>query len=292
MKVGSFIVGAAVLAAVALTPAQASAQTVPCRTATYSATLGLGGSLNGCFSFALVELGENAGFTSNQFYWAGNFGSSSGAAPQNGPTPNGTQFFNDDCGSNGNTGFANFRFCTGPTYQPSHSVGPIANNSGELVLGLLVPDPYDNPSNLPYWIFSGTQSRNTYPTPTGFQAVLYQLTLGGNVAANAIAGEYLFAWEDLKSGCSAAIGSQDPSLQYFASEQLGNAQVLDDANNCTSFNGGVRGPSDSDYNDSYIRISITGGTLSTVPEPMTMTLMATGLVGLAGAQFRRRRKSK
>jgi len=44
---------------------------------------------------------------------------------------------------------------------------------------------------------------------------------------------------------------------------------------------------DSDYNDYIVEISV-----STVPEPMSMALMATGLVGLAGASFVQRRRRR
>jgi len=283
MRVPSLFAGAALLAAVTFAPAQASAQG-QCTTPP-TAFLGIGGYLTGCFSFTLVELGENAGYTSNQYFWASNFGLATGA-PNNGAVPPGTQFFNDDCGSSGNTGFTNFRFCVGPTYQPSHSTGPFTNPGGELVFGLDTPDHGNNPANSDYYVYSGPTgtNRNAYPGPDGDQAILFQLESGGVP----ITGEYLLGWEDINSGCNSLVGNP----QYFDIANIGNAQVLDTQNVCNGYVGNVQGPSDSDFNDSYIRISITGGTLSTVPEPMTMTLMASGLVGLAGAQFRRRRKAQ
>ena len=286
MKVRSILAGAAVLAGIAFAPRQASATTPDGAPCTYSVGLGLGGAISGCFGFTLNELGENAGYTSRQFYWNGNFGSVSGAT--NVPSLAGTEFFNDDCGSGGTV----WAFCTG-TFAKTPVAG--SNTTGELVFGLLIPDnlylPYavvDGGGNgLAYWQYSGTSSRNAIPAPTGFQEILYQLTLAGNP----IPGEFLFAWEDLNSGCTASAGSaSNPSTTTFAFENLGNVTALNDPNNCTALNAG--GNSDNDFNDSYIRLSITGTRLDIVPEPMTMTLMATGLVGLAGAQIRRRKKNQ
>jgi len=286
MKVRSLLAGAALLAAIAFTPSQVSAQGVGasvdlCSGSSYSATLGLGGTLSGCFGFTLRELGENAYFNSRQFYWNGNFAGQSNAGPSNGPTVSGTEFFTDECGSSGSGGSAAFAFC--PVDAAHTTTGN--NLSGEFVLGLLVPDPTDNVGN-PYWQYSGPAARNAFPAPAGFQQVLYQLTLAGNP----VPGEYLFAWEDLNTGCLAVFGSAShPSLTTYATEDLGDKVKLDDPNNCNPPAPG--GPSDADYNDSYIRLSIIGNPQSVVPEPMTMTLMATGLVGLAGAQIRRRKKN-
>lgn len=283
MKFRTLFAGAAVLAAVALAPSAASAQNTSC---TYTATLGIGGSLTGCFTFTMSELGENAGYVSQQYYFNGNFGTASGS-PNNAPNPNnGTQFFNDDCGSSGSTNGPSTTFAFCPV-DAAHTVGPVLNPSGELVLGLLVPDGGSNGGNN-YWVFSGTSARNAYPAPAGFQQVLYQLTTGGV----ADPGQFLFAWEDLNSGCTSLGGSAlHPSLTTFRTEDLGNKQVLDDPNICNSLTPG--GWSDNDYNDSYILINVPQGTqLQVVPEPMTMTMMATGLVGLAGAGLRRRKKNQ
>ncbi len=280
MKVRSLMVGAALLAATAFTPGRASAQGL-CTGLSYSATLGLGGALTGCFGFTLKELGENAYFNSRQFYWNGNFAGQSNAAPSNAPTVAGTEFFTDECGSTGSGGSAAFAFC--PNDAAHTATG--TNLSGEFVLGLFVPDPSDNAGN-PYWQYSGPAARNAFPPPAGFQQVLYQLTTAGVP----VPGEYLFAWEDLNTGCLAVFGSAaHPSLTTYATEDLGDKVKLDDPNNCNPPAPG--GPSDADFNDSYIRLSINGNPQSVVPEPMTMTLMATGLVGLAGAQIRRRKKN-
>jgi hypothetical protein len=286
MKVRSLYFGAAALVAVAIAPSQASAQ---CGTATYAATLGIGGTLSGCFGATIAELGENAGGIASQFYWNGDFTGNTNASPSNAPLVPGTQFFNDDCGSNGTPGFVNFRWCgaTPGTAGPSVS---FTNLSGELVFGLNAVDqvvPQQNGGNN-YWIYSGAESRNGYPAPQGFQEVLYQLTTNGVVDQ----GQFLFAWEDINSACIGLAGSaQHPSLTDFRTEDLNNAQVLDDPNNCNSFNPGSTA-SDNDFNDSYILLNIAGTRLDTVtPEPMTMSLMAMGLVGLGGASLRRRKKN-
>jgi len=291
MKFRSLIVGSAALAAVSLAPTKAHAVPVgspPCFANTYSYILGatgsgLGASLQGCFTFTLTELGENAGGVGQQYYWTNANALLGTGAPNNAPTTPGTFFFDDDCGSSGVPGSANFRFCNG-VEGPVKTTGSIQNLAGELVIGMLVHDLVTPPQNggADYWIYSGNSARNAYPVPIGYQAVLYQLTSGGVVQD----GEFLFAWEDVNTGCLAAAGAGDPSSTTFRMEDLTNKVVLDDPNNCVNQPG-----VEPDYNDSYIRLSIVGNRLDVVPEPMTMTLMATGF-GRAGAQIRRRKNRK
>lgn len=278
MRVRSMLVGTAALVGVALMPNRALAGTTPsCNGAGYFVTLGLGGNLTGCFSGILTELGEDAGLISSQYYWLGNFGGA-GGAPNNAPNLAGTFMFTDDCGSDGSGTFA---FCTGGFAK---TTGLLFNPSGELVLGLNVPDPNaTGPGSGPafYWVYSGDASRNAFPAPTGFQQVLLQLTIGGVDAP----GQFLFGWEDLNTGCTALAASNF----RFAEENLGNGSLLDSQlNSCITLTPG--GNSDQDYNDSYLRFSIVGTQLENpVPEPMTMSLMALGLVGLGGASLRRRK---
>ena len=298
MNARSVFVGIATLAATASAPSRANATGLPpggtlggCASATYSATLGLGGALTGCFSFSLTELGENAGGVARQFYWNGSFLGAAGVGI-NAPIVGGTEFFNDDCGSSGAiTGpGTTFAFCT----DAAHTT-PVNgfNGAGEFVMGLLVSQDLISNGGNPYWIYSGDRVRNSFPSPSGFQAVLMQLTTGGTTAnpglGTPIDGEFLFAWEDLKSGCTA----EAPTRPYFRFEDLGNAIALDDGwlHKCISFSG--PSISDNDFNDSYVRLRIAGVRVETVtPEPMTMTLMATGLVGLAGTSLRRRKKDQ
>lgn len=268
--------GAAALVAVAVSPIRAPAQT-QCGGTGYTYTLGLGGSLVGCFTGNLTQLGEDAGFISDQYYWTGNFGG--GAGTTNAPTTPGTFLFNNDCGS---AGGGSFSFCTGAFTKATATV---VNNSGELVLGLNVPDnTYGEGLS---WIYSGSSIRNGVPMPMGFQAVLLQLTLGGVDQP----GQFLFGWEDMNTGCIQRAGLFNNRYRI---EDLGDGALLDARlDDCTTFLPG--GNSDSDFNDSWLQFEIEGvGTAaeSVVPEPVTMTLMAIGLVGMGGATAARRRTQK
>jgi hypothetical protein len=276
MKLRSVVYGAILLVGAALIPARASAQSC-----IYNFTLGLGGFISGCYSATISELGEDAGLVSNQYYWAGNFGSTSGTA--NAPTVGGTLMFDDDCGS---SGFPNtFAFCTGNYAKTPASFNSL---SGELVLGLDVPFDPTWPSywaNGGFWVYSGDMNRNATPAPPGFQAVLLQLTNGGVDDP----GQYLFGWEDLNTGCTAR-----PAVNRFREEDLGDPTILNNfLSDCSAITAG--GNSDSDFNDSYLRLSISGtgvGTNTITPEPMTMSLMAFGLVAMAGVSFRNRKRRK
>lgn len=221
----------------------------------------------------LTQLGEDAGYVSTQYYWAGNFGGRSGL--DNAPTTPGTFMFNDDCGS---PGAGTFAFCTGGFTKPPTS---IVNTSGELVLGLHVPDVTTPAGN--DWVYSGVRVRNDSPLPDGFQAVLLQLTTGGVD----VPGRFLFGWEDKNSGCTARLAAFN---NRYRTEDLGNGVLLDGRlDDCTVILPG--GNSDSDFNDSYMEFVITGTIENgVVPEPVTMSLLAIGLVGLTGASLGRRRK--
>ena len=294
MKIRSILLGTAALAAVTLVPSRVSAQ-VTCGPATYSASLGLGGFLNGCFNFTLTEVGENAGGIANQFYWNLNNFTAPAGSGVNAPNTPGLGFFNDDCGSSGAvTGpGTTFAFCTDAAHGPTSPNATGGNLTGEFIMGLFITQDLVSNAGSPYWIYSGALSRNAFPAPPGFQAVLMQLTTGGTTAnpglGTPIDGKFLFAWEDLNTGCIV----ENIPHSFFRNEDLGSALALDDGSLHTC--AGTTGPSisDSDYNDSYILLQITGKRLDTVtPEPMTMTLMATGLVGLAGASIRRRKKNQ
>jgi len=295
--------GIAALAAVALAPGKAKAQS--CGPVGYVATLGLGGTLTGCFSATLQQLGENATGIGQQYFWAGNFAGSTLSAPSNAPLLAGTQFTGspatDDCGTSGGFTPASFAYCTGGSQAPillidgstAPSIGTtsqtIFNAAGEFVIGMFAQDlslPLANGGNN-YWVYSGNPVRNTYPGPVGFQEVMYQLANNGSP----IDGEFLFAWEDINSGCLGVSGSGlHPSLTLFNVQDLGNKAIMDDPNNCNVLNPG--GQSDNDFNDSYIILNITGTRLdTTVPEPMTMSLMAAGLVSMGGLSLRRRKRA-
>lgn len=241
MRFRSYLLGTAAVAGLVLAPARASAQEDPCGTAGYIFSLGLGGNLNGCFTGVLTQLGEDAGYVSDQYYWAGNFGGSAGL--NNAPITAGTFMFTDDCGSAGGGGA--FAFCTGGFTKPPTT---ITNLSGEMVLGLHVPDVTAPAGE--NWVYSGVRTRNGSPEPQGFQAVLLQLTLGGVD----VAGSFLFGWEDMNSGCTARVSEFN---NRYRTEDLGNGPMLDGRlGDCTVILPG--GNSDSDFNDSWMQFVITG----------------------------------
>ena len=268
MRTRSLLLGAMALVAIGLAPRRLEAQ------CGYTYSLGLGGSIAGCFGGSITEIGEDALYQSGQYFWTGNFGASAG--PDNAPTVAGTFMFDDSCGSGGAGVFA---FCTGGFTKP---VVPITSATGELVLGLRVPDPTQS---TPFtWVYSGQASRNAVPPPAGYAAVLLQLTNGGIDDA----GQFLFGWEDMNTGCTQRT---ELTNDRFREEDLNNGALLNTVlADCTALTPG--GNSDSDFNDSYMRLNIQGiGTsLSTVPEPMTMSLLAIGLAGMSATSLRRRKK--
>ena len=274
MKVRLLFVGAAALGAFAVAPGQASAQVGAagnCGSVGFTPTLGLGGTLVGCFNFSIRELGEDAGAVSAQTLWTtGTFLAPTGITNA---TTGGQAIYTDDCGSAGAPG--QYAFC--PVTAAETVTG--FNAFGELVFGLDVPDQTYNPGG--YWQYSGAEIRNSVPAPTGYQQVL--------LAVTDVPGEYLFAWEDLNSGCQGPLSGGDTNI---TSAQLTSGAFLEMniAGDCSAaiLPGG---DADSDFNDSMLLLNISGTPLASLtPEPMTMTLMAIGLVGLGGASLRRRKK--
>jgi hypothetical protein len=253
MKLRSVLLGASALVGVLSLPHKLSAQ------CGYTFHLGIGGNIAGCYSALISQLGEDAGAISDQYFSVG-----------------GTFMFNNDCGS---AGTGTFAFCTGGFTKP---VIPINSVAGELVLGLRHPDPAYGPGY--YWDYSGLAVRNSIPAPPGFQDVLLQLTFGGVD----VEGEFLFGWEDLNTGCTRR---NELNNDRYRIEDLGNAAMLNTVLADCDQNA-LQGNSDDDYNDSYMRFSIsgTGTPLEIAPEPVSMSLMAIGLASLGGMSLRRRKR--
>lgn len=262
------------VAGLAFAPAKANAQ-VAC---TPTFLLGLGGYLSGCWgNLNVTRLYEFASDVSN-LYWFTNPTTAAllpvvgGDVGTDANRPNAsmgpTFLFDDNCGSNGiNDGGV---FC-------SNIGGPWVvawNNPEELVWGL-------DDTSVATWVYTGTNTnRNANPPPGSMQAVLLQVT-----GINDGRSHFLYGWEDRNTGCISKSGSN--FIDVTALTQSNLASVL---NTCIAANGG--GTSDSDYNDFYVLIDAEtlGRPQDVIPEPMTMTLLATGLIGLGGASLRKRNK--
>lgn len=260
---------AVALSAVAMTasPTTASAQS----SCVASVTLGFGGFFSGCYaSFDVARFFENAGDVSNMYWFAG---APTRDAVTNAPTPSGSLLFNNDCGSSGANSTTG-QFCV-PTQQSNFTWG----YDLELVFGL-------NNTAKNTWLYSGTDpNRNNPPAPAGVQNWLWYIS-GGTWD-----GWYLFGWEDLNSGCfsgTAVNGSNTLDGTAIDAAFLGSNVV-----SCGGVNSG--NTADNDYNDFYVLVNphLDPGTpTEVVPEPMTMTLLATGLLGMGGASMARRRRNR
>ena len=282
MKFRSTLITTFAVAGLALAPAKAHASTpIGCVGGPAPAfSLGLGGYLSGCWgNLSVTRLYEYA-YDVSTMYWfsnpttaallpvaAGDFGTDANR-PNTAMGP--TLLFDDNCGSNGvNDGGV---FCT----NPGGAKTVTWTSANELVFGLDNGQPGVNT-----WVYTGTNTnRNANPLPGSMQAVLLQVT--GIADGNS---HFLYGWEDRNTGCISKSGSN-----FIANADLTLANLATVLNTCIAANGG--GTSDSDYNDFYVLINAEtlGTPRDVIPEPMTMTLLATGLVGLGGASLRKRNK--
>lgn len=287
MRYRSLLFGAVAAASVALTPAPASA--AGC--SGFSAVLGFGGSLSGCWGDVIVaNLYKNAADVSQMYAFnTTNFGVFPGLTGFAG-APNVTAAQLAAAKLNGITDAPSnpiAAYINSPTAVADAGGNTVA--PAELVFGL-------NNTTKNYWLWSGNvPSRNTWVPPNGIQNILLQvtgpITLNGNPFG---AGDpvYLLGWEDLNGGClSSGISSMAPGNQIAWSSIAppgGNAVLDQDFTSCSP-----SGSSDNDFNDFYVLIDVRnpGNNTSITPEPMTMSLLAVGLVAMGGASIRRRKKN-
>ncbi len=261
-------------AATTLTAAPAAAQTAACTTLA-SVQLGLGGFFSGCWGgFQVSRYFENAQDVSNMYWFNGMPTRNTTLGGLNSPTPGGTFLFNSECGASG--GGAGV-FCA------ANSQTILWGSNNELVFGLQKTGlSADN-----WWLYSGNDpERNNPPLPAGRQNYIWYIN--GGVYDR----QYLLGWEDLNSGCLTAT-SNTGSTTVQGSQVIQGGTLDDLLATCTNaYTRPTTEVSDDDYNDFYVLINpLTPSELAQiVPEPMTMSLLATGLIGLGGASVRRRKK--
>lgn len=302
MRFRSLLIGAAAVAGVSLAPAPAHAVSGPPAGPCLglSAQLGLGGYLSstlGCWPTILAQ-----GFYKNAYDWStlsvfnntesvGNPGLPGGPETLLGNNLNGFAtvpcggFFSGGCGNNGYILGSN---ATMPSFTPT--------GTGELVFDLFnqsAPDSYHG--------YSGNNARNTTPAPPGLQEILVLVNnyTGGTTGAGSgyqtlgSGGSdqyFLLAWEDINDGCNGGFLAGRQSVDWSQIQPYTNGGTLD--NGFTVFGCTPTG-ADNDFNDFFVLLDVQGGgvTTSITPEPMTMSLMAFGLVAMGGASLRRRKKN-
>ncbi len=158
------------------------------------------------------------------------------------------------------------------TPSPLQSQQSVLWGGGTAIFGLyVIPTatgtyPADGYNGEGYWLFSGTPSRN--PDNAAHAAYFDEKVLNDDrVTTLADVGA---------QGYDFLLGFEDQCAEY----EYNDAQQL----TCSADFGG----SDWDFNDAVFGFNVPTDTSEVVPEPATMTLLATGLVGMAAARRRRR----
>ena len=305
MKSRSLLFGVLAAAGVAAAPAPAFAGAGPtCGTAGApgaTANLGLGGFITGCYGSIQTQGFYKQAFSFSSLYYYTN-PSTIGAVDANGAPLTGTLLGNDGNGSPG-------------PFQPGGTPGSGGPN-GYITAGGIngIVNPANTAQELIFSIFNGDQKylsfsgnaagRNSVPAPDGIQAYLFQVTNydgssnGGSgytpIGTPGTDEYYLLGFEDLNSGCQGPGLNGIKTVDWSTIKPVSGSGVLStgffEQADCAGI---TPGGDPIDFNDYFILLDAVGGgiTNNITPEPMTMSMMAFGLVAMGGVSIRRRKKN-